>query len=68
MSGILNGISVVGSFLLLFSLLYFIQYYTLGLIPIFKKELKKKISIGDLVFCFNSLGFILLFVEFYKPY
>lgn len=68
MIGIFNGISALGSFLVTFSLLYFIQHFTIGLIPIFKKEIKKRISIGDVVFCVSSLFFILIFVDFYKPY
>lgn len=68
MSVLLNGISVIGSFCIVLSLLYFIQYYTLGFIPIFKKEIKSRISLGDLTFISTSVLFILIFVEFYNPF
>ncbi|WLR50012.1 hypothetical protein LC040_12035 [Bacillus tianshenii] len=68
MNLILNGISVFGTFLIVFSLLYFIQHFTLGLIPFFKKEVKGRISIGDIVFPITSLAFIIIFIDFYHPY
>lgn len=68
MSVFLNGISVLGTFMIIFSLLYFIQYFTIGFIPFFKKEIRNKISIGDIIFPITSLCFIALFIDFYLPY
>lgn len=66
MDEFLNVASFVGSFLLTFSALYFIQYFTLGFIPLFKKEIKNTISIGDIVFPAISLIIIILFIDFGK--
>lgn len=68
MNEILNAISVFGSFLIVFSLLYFIQYYTIGYLPVFKKVIKGKISVGDIVFPLVALSCIIIFVDFYRPY
>lgn len=68
MNILLNALSVLGSFLVVFSLLYFIQTYTLGYLPIFNKEIRGRISIGDIVFPLVSLTCIILFIDFYKPY
>ncbi|EWG08369.1 hypothetical protein PBF_24608 [Cytobacillus firmus DS1] len=68
MNVLLNALSMIGSFFVVFSLLYFIQSYTLGYLSIFRKEVKGKISIGDIVFPLISLTFIILFIDFYRPY
>ena len=66
MDGGLNTISMLGSFLLVFGLLFFIQRYTIGLIPIFHKQIGK-FAIGDLLFITTSLLLILFFVDFLNP-
>lgn len=68
MNVLLNAVSMLGSFFVVFSLLYFIQTYTLGYLSFFKKEINRKISIGDVVFPLISLTLIILFADFYKPY
>lgn len=62
----LNAISMLGSFLLVFGLLFFVQRYTIGLIPIFHRHIGK-FAIGDLLFATTSLLFIFCFVDFLKP-
>lgn len=68
MNEMLNAVSVLGSFLVVFSLLYFVQHYTLGYLSVFRKEINGKISIGDVIFPLVSLTLIFFFVDFYQPY
>ncbi len=71
MLNLINYISILGSFLFLFSLLFLLQRYTLGFIPLFGKPLGRKIrnlSIGDVVFSLNSIFFLITFMDFIKPY
>lgn len=68
MDTILNFISVVGTFLFTFGLLYLIQRYTLGFIPFLQKEIKQTITVGDVLFSIISLAVIIGFVDFYRPY
>lgn len=68
MDNLLNFISVTGTFLVVFGSLFFIQRFTIGFIPFFKKEINTRISRGDVLFTLTSLLFIIAFVDFYKPY
>lgn len=52
----------------LFGLLYFLQTYTLGFLPFFKKSVFGKFILGDIVFSLSSILFILLLVDFNKIY
>ena len=68
MDTVLNIISVLATFCVTFGLLYFVQRFTFGLLPFFKKEIQQTITVGDVVFSTTSLFFIIAFVDFYKPY
>lgn len=68
MDVLLNTVSVIGTFFCVFGLLFFAQRYTIGLLPFFKKQFKKQFCIGDIFFSATSITFIVLFVDFYKPY
>lgn len=64
----LNIISVIGTFLSLFGIFYLIQRYTIGFIPLFKKQVSRVFSLGDIVFSVTSLSFIIIFIDILKPY
>jgi|HigsolmetaAR203D_1030402.scaffolds.fasta_scaffold00989_10 hypothetical protein len=64
----LNTVSVIGTFFCVFGLLFFVQRYTIGFLPFFKKQLKNQLSIGDVFFSITSIMFIVFFVDFYTPY
>lgn len=69
MKEVLNIISIIASFVVVFTTLFAVQEYTIGLLPIFKRKLIfKKLYLKELIFSFSSLLLILLFVEFIKPY
>lgn len=68
MKTVLNIISLVASFTVAVMGLYFIQYYTLGLIPQIKKITYRGFYVKDFVFVFVALIIILLFFQFYLPY
>lgn len=67
---LLNSISVIGTFILVFYLLYFIQKGTIGFLPIFKKHINTRLSItiGQVFFSLSSLIIILTMFDFYLPY
>jgi len=58
---------MLGGFLAIFGMLFLCQRFTIGLIPIFKKQIGR-FSIGDILFTFSSLAFIFAYVDFYKIY
>ncbi|OMC77259.1 hypothetical protein [Viridibacillus sp. FSL H8-0123] len=68
MDSLLNVISIVGSFCATFGILYLVQRFTIGLLPFFKREIKRTISIGDVLFSLSSLIFILSFMDFKGPF
>ena len=68
MRTVLNLISMAGSFTVAFMVLYFIQYYTIGMIPKFKTMTLGRVYLKDIVFFFVSVFLIRRFLVFYMPY
>jgi hypothetical protein len=68
MVAFMNSISVIGTFLLLFGVIYFIQRLTFGLLPLFKKRINGFMSLGDLTFSLTTLLIIVTCVDILKPY
>ncbi len=65
----LNIISIIASFVVVFTTLFVVQEYTIGLLPIFKRRMIfNKFYLKEFIFSLTSLLLILLFVEFIKPY
>jgi len=66
--GLLNILSIMGSFFIIFGLLFLIQEYTIGQIAVLKNlHVFNIILFKDLLFTASSLLFILKFVDFYLP-
>lgn len=68
MDNIINIISVLGTFFVIFGLLFLLQYFTIGLIPFFKKRIIKNLSRGDLLFTVSSLLIFFSFFTIQTPY
>ncbi|WP_336798539.1 hypothetical protein [Exiguobacterium acetylicum] len=68
MEYIVNAISVIAAFVLVFGILCIVQSYTLGLLSLFKRKISKRFALGDIIFPLNSLLLIIFFVEFGTPY
>lgn len=69
MNKLLNILSVLGSFLVVFGILFYVQDETIGRIEILKKTkvFCNFIYFKDLLFTATSLLFILKFITFYIP-
>lgn len=69
MNRLLNILSVVGSFLIVFGILFLIQNETIGRIAALKniKVFGGFLYLKDLIFTATSLLFILKFIDFYVP-
>lgn len=69
MNKLLNIISILGSFMIVFGTLFLVQNETLGRIEYLKttKVFYNYIYIKDLIFTATSLLFILKFINFYIP-
>lgn len=65
---ILNIISLTASFSVAFMVLYFVQYYTIGMIPRFKNLVLGRFFVKDLVFTIIALVLIHRFLKFYLPF
>lgn len=67
---LLNSISVSATFVVVFSVLYFIQRITIGFFPIFKKTMKNfsELTIGNVTFSVTSIILIITSFDFYLPY
>lgn len=70
MSILLNSISSIGTFIVLFFMLYFIRKVTIGFLPIFKKNINNRLSLtrGQFIFSISSIIIILTTFNFYLPY
>lgn len=70
MSILLNSISSIGTFIVLFFMLYFIQKVTIGFLPIFIKNINNRLSLtrGQFIFSISSIIIILTTFNFYLPY
>lgn len=68
MEFLVNAVSVIASFMLVFGILCIVQSYTLGLFGFFKRKILSYFSIGDIIFPINSIILIILFVDFGTPY
>lgn len=65
---ILDRIRVINMYILIFSLLFVLQKYTIGLIPQIKNvTLFNGLYFYEIFFAFNSVLFILLCVKVGKP-
>jgi hypothetical protein len=68
MNKILDILSITGSFLIVFGLLFLLQDYTIGLFRFWDNLIVFKIIyFKDLLFTATSLLFILKFIDFYRP-
>lgn len=68
MNKILDIVSIIGSFLIVFSLLFLIQELTFGQINSFRNVIVFNfLHLKDLVFTATSLLFIAKFIRFYTP-
>ena len=68
MNKTLDILSVIGSFLIVFGLLFMAQDYTIGLFKFWDNLIVFKLFyLKDLLFSATSLLFILKFISFYKP-
>jgi hypothetical protein len=64
----LNVLSLIGSFLIVFGILFLIQDQTVGRIPYISRPLfLNTVRLKDLIFTATSLLFILKFIDFYIP-
>lgn len=69
MEYIVNAISVIAAFLLVFGILCIVHSYTLDLLALFKRKISKQFALGDFIFSLNSLLLLIFFfVEFGTPY
>lgn len=60
----LNKVRIVNAYILVFAVLFFLQKYTIGLIPGFGDVLAfSRFYLQDLVFIITSLLFIIFFVR-----
>ncbi len=64
----LNSISFAASFTVAILTLYFIQYFTIGMIPKLRHWTWKRIYVKDVIFVAVALLVIITFFDFYLPY
>jgi hypothetical protein len=65
---VLNIISLIGSFLIVFGIVFLLQSQTIGKLPILRDLIVFKIfKFQDLLFTATTLLFILKFIDFYIP-
>lgn len=69
MNEVLHIVSVASSFCVVFGILYCLQKYTIGKLPVFKDVIiLRVVSLKDVVFIITSLLFIYHFVGFSSQY
>lgn len=65
---ILHYISVLGIFMMLYGILYYVQSFSIGLLPIFDKVLFNFLPLNFVVFSISSILFIIKFVKINSHY
>ena len=65
---VLHRLSVSGVFMTVFGVLYFIQDFSIGLLPVFDKVLFGVLPLDFLVFSVSSLFIINKFISVSSPY
>ncbi|ADB41292.1 hypothetical protein [Spirosoma linguale] len=68
MKTVLNVVSIAASFTVAISVLYLIQYYTIGMIPIMKQWTVGRFYVKDLLFLMIAFIIIIEFFDVYMPY
>lgn len=65
---LINLIRIVNMYILIFSLLFIFQKYTIGFIPYFKEIiLFNKFYFYEIIFTVNAIIFMMLFVKISPP-